>query len=381
MSNILNHTFNTPYTTAPFSQIKNEDYLPAFEKEIQNTKTQIDIICTNPESPTFENTIEALEFTGEQLDRITAIFFNLNSAETNEEIQRLAQKISPLLSEFGNDIRLDEKLFRRIKTVWDNRQQLSLNKEQSMLLEKTYKSFSRNGANLPEDNTATLRAIDSKLSKLSLTFGENVLAETNNYALHITKESDLTGLPENAIETALEEAKARNKEGWIFTLNYPSYIPMITYADDRDLRKEISLAFGGKAFKAGAHDNQDIIKEIVQLRQQRAALLGFKTHADFILEERMAKSPEKVNAFLDELLRKAKPAAQREFKELQEFAKKTDGIDRLEKWDAAYYTEKLKQQRFDLDDEKLKPYFKLENVIQGVFTIAERLYGLRFKEN
>jgi len=183
MSNILNHTFNTPYTTAPFSQIKNEDYLPAIEKEIQNTKTQIDIICTNPESPTFENTIEALEFTGEQLDRITAIFFNLNSAETNEEIQRLAQKISPLLAEFGNDIRLNEELFKRIKTVWDNRQQLSLNKEQSMLLEKTYKSFSRNGANLPEDKKATLRAIDSKLSKLSLTFGENVLAETNNSIL------------------------------------------------------------------------------------------------------------------------------------------------------------------------------------------------------
>jgi len=381
MSNILNHTFNTPYTTAPFSQIKNEDYLPAIKKEIQNTKMEIDVICSNSESPTFENTIEALEYTGEQLDRITSIFFNLNSAETNEEIQKLAQKISPLLSEFGNDIRLNEVLFKRIKTIWDNKQELSLTKEQSMLLEKTYKSFSRNGANLPQDKKATLRAIDSKLSKLSLTFGENVLAETNNYTLHITKESDLKGLPESAIETALEEAKSQNKEGWLFTLNYPSYIPMITYADDRSLRKEISLAFGSKAFKGGDHDNQDIIKEIVQLRQQRAELLGFKTHADFILQERMAKSPEKVNAFLEELLEKAKPAAQREFKQLQDFAKNTDGIDHLEKWDAAYYTEKLKQQRFDLDDEKLKPYFKLENVIQGVFTIAERLYGLRFKES
>src|SRR5690606_12056292 len=274
MSNILNRTFNTPYTTAPFSQIKNEDFLPAIEKEIQNTKTEIDVICANPESPTFENTIEALEFTGEQLDRITAIFFNLNSAETNEEIQKLAQKISPLLAEFGNDIRLNKALFKRIKTIWDNRQQLSLNKEQSMLLEKTYKGFARNGANLPEDKKATLRAIDSKLSKLSLTFGENVLAETNDYTLHITKESDLKGLPESAIETALEEAKSQNKEGWLFTLNYPSYIPMITYADDRSLRKEISLAFGSKAFKGGDHDNQDIIKEIVQLRQQRAELLG-----------------------------------------------------------------------------------------------------------
>src|SRR5690606_1487918 len=381
MSNILNHTFNTPYTTAPFYQIKNEDYLPAIEKEIQNTKNEIDVICTNPEPATFENTIEALEFTGEQLDRITSIFFNLNSAETNEEIQKLAQKISPLLSEFGNDIRLNEVLFARIKKVWNKKEELSLNKEQSMLLERTYKSFSRNGANLPEDKKAILRNIDTKLSKLSLTFGENVLAETNAYTLHITNESDLKGLPESAVQTALDEAKSQDKEGWIFTLNYPSYIPMITYADNRDLRKKISLAFGSKAFKGGAHDNQEIIKQIVQLRQQRATLLGFKTHADFVLEERMAKSPEKVNDFLEELLGKAKPAAQREFNELQAFAKETEGIDQLEKWDAAYYTEKLKQQRFNLDDEKLKPYFKLENVIQGVFTIAGKLYGLRFEQS
>src|SRR5690606_11476824 len=314
-------------------------------------------------------------------DRITSIFFNLNSAETNDEIQKLAQKISPLLSEFGNDIRLNEVLFARIKKVWNKKEELSLNKEQSMLLERTYKSFSRNGANLPEDKKTVLRDIDSKLSKLSLTFGENVLAETNAYTLHITNEADLKGLPESAVETALEEAKSQDKEGWVFTLNYPSYIPLITYADRRDLRKKISLAFGSKAFQGGAHDNQDILKQIVQLRQQRAALLGFKTHADFILEERMAKSPEKVNNFLEELLEKAKPAAQREFKELQDLAKETDGIDQLEKWDAAYYTEKLKQQRFDLDDEKLKPYFKLENVIQGVFSIAQKLYGLHFEQS
>src|SRR5690606_737290 len=272
-------------------------------------------------------------------------------------------------------------LFARIKKVWNKKEELSLNKEQSMLLERTYKSFSRNGANLPEDKKAILRNIDTKLSKSSLTFGENVLAETNAYTLHITNEADLKGLPESAVETALEEAKSQDKEGWIFTLNYPSYIPLITYADNRDLRKEISLAFGSKAFNGGAHDNQEIIKQIVQLRQQRATLLGFKTHADFVLEERMAKSPEKVNDFLEELLGKAKPAAQREFNELQAFAKETDGIDQLEKWDAAYYTEKLKQQRFNLDDEKLKPYFKLENVIQGVFTIAGKLYGLRFEQS
>lgn len=381
MSNILNHTFNTPFTTAPFSQIKTEDYLPAIKKEIQKTKEEINLISSNPEPPTFENTIEALEFTGEQLDRITSIFFNLNSAETNDDIQKLAQEISPILSEFGNDIRLNEALFARIKEVWTSKDHLSLNPEQSMLLDKTYKSFSRNGANLTADKKSVLREIDSKLAKLSLTFGENVLAETNAYSLHITNESDLKGLPESAVEMAQEEAKSRDKDGWIFTLNYPSYIPLITYADNRALRKEISLAFGSKAFNGGSHDNREIIKQIVNLRQKRAELLGFRTHADFILEERMAKSPEKVNEFLEDLLQKAKPAAQNEFNELQDFAKERDGIDRLEKWDAAYYTEKLKQQRFDLDDEKLKPYFKLENVIQGVFEIAEKLYELQFEQS
>lgn len=381
MSNILNHTFNTPFATAPFSQIKTEDYLPAIKKEIQKTKEEINLISSNPEPPTFENTIEALEFTGEQLDRITSIFFNLNSAETNDDIQQLAQEISPILSEFGNDIRLNEALFARIKEVWTSKDHLSLNPEQSMLLDKTYKSFSRNGANLTADKKSVLREIDSKLAKLSLTFGENVLAETNAYSLHITNESDLKGLPESAVEMAQEEAKSRDKDGWIFTLNYPSYIPLITYADNRSLRKEISLAFGSKAFNGGSHDNREIIKQIVNLRQKRAELLGFRTHADFILEERMAKSPEKVNEFLEDLLQKAKPAAQNEFNELQDFAKERDGIDRLEKWDAAYYTEKLKQQRFDLDDEKLKPYFKLENVIQGVFEIAEKLYELQFEQS
>lgn len=381
MSNILNHKFNTPYTSAPFSQIKNEDYLPAIEKEILKTKEEIDIICNNQDAPTFKNTIEALEYSGEQLDRITSIFFNLNSAETNDEIQKLAQEISPLLSEFSNDIRLNETLFLRIKQLWETKDQLSLTDEQLMLLDKTYKGFSRNGANLADDKKAVLRDIDSRLSKLSLSFGENVLAETNAYTLHITDESDLKGLPDSAVEMALEEAKSRDMQGWVFTLNYPSYIPFITYADNRNLRKEISLAFGSKAFKGGENDNQNIIKEIVNLRQQRAELLGYKTHAHFILEERMAKSPESVSAFLEDLLQKAKPAAEKEFEDLQNFAKKKDGIDQLEKWDSAYYTEKLKQERFNLDDEKLKPFFKLENVIDGVFTIAKKLYGLEFKRS
>ncbi|QLE00586.1 M3 family metallopeptidase [Galbibacter sp. BG1] len=380
MANLLNHTFTTPYQTAPFSAIKNEDFLPAIKEEISKTKKEINSITENQEPPSFENTIEALEFSGAQLDRVTSIFFNLNSAETNDEIQKLAQEISPLLSEFGNDIRLNEALFKRVKTVWDKRESLSLNREQTMLLEKTYKSFSRNGANLPQDKKATLREIDKELSQLSLKFGENVLAETNAFEMHITNEADLKGLPESALEAAADEAKSRDKEGWVFTLNYPSYIPFMTYAENRDLRKKMSLAFGSKAFQGNQHDNRENVKQIVRLRQQRAELLGYQTHAHFILEERMAKTPEKVNTFLEELLEKAKPAAVREFQQLESFAKKEDNLEKLQKWDSAFYTEKLKQKLFNLDDEKLKPYFKLENVIDGVFTIAKRLYGLQFEE-
>ncbi|MEH6705935.1 MAG: M3 family metallopeptidase, partial [Galbibacter orientalis] len=325
MANLLNHTFTTPYQTAPFSAIKNEDFLPAIQEEIKKTKSEIDEITSNSETPTFENTIEALEFSGAQLDRVTSIFFNLNSAETNEEIQKLAQEISPLLSEFGNDIRLNEQLFKRVKAVWEARKELTLSKEQQMLLEKTYKGFSRNGANLPEEKKSILRDIDKKLSQLSLKFGENVLAETNAFELHITNEEELKGLPESTLEAAADEAKSRNKDGWVFTLNYPSYIPLMTYAENRELRKKMSFAFGSKAFQGNEYDNRENVKQIVRLRQQRAALLGYKTHAHFILEERMAKSPEKVTTFLEELLEKAKPAAQREFKQLENFAKEENG--------------------------------------------------------
>ncbi len=377
---VLLQKFNTPYNTAPFSQIKNEDYLPAFKKAIAQAKAEIDVITKNPEAPSFENTIEALEFSGETLDRLSSIFFNLNSAETNDEMQKIAQEVSPLLSEFGNDISLNPELFARIKAVYEQKDQLKLTTEQQMLLEKKYKSFSRNGANLSEVKKEKLREIDKKLSKLSLQFGENVLAETNAFELHITNEKDLAGLPEGTIEAARELAKSKSKEGWIFTLDYPSYIPFMTYADNRELRKKMALAFGAKGFQNNTHDNQKIVLEITNLRFERANLLGYETHADFVLEERMAKNPATVKAFLHDLLDKAKPAAQKEFAELSAFAKKLDGIEQLEKWDGAYYSEKLKQQLFNLDDEKLKPYFKLENVLQGAFTIAGKLYGLQFKE-
>ena len=376
----MNNPLLTPFETAPFSKIKNEHFSPAIHHFIAVTKTQINEISENKESPTFKNTIEALDVTGIQLDRITSIFFNLNSAETNDEIQKIAQEISPALSDFKNDLLLNEKLFKKVKHVYENRTSLSLNKEQAMLLKKNYIGFTRNGANLSYKDKDKLREIDGKLSKLKLQFGENVLAETNKFYLQITNEKELSELPDGVIEMAAQTAKEKKMTGWVFTLDYPSYVPFVTYSNLRELRKKITVAFGQRAFKNNVNDNQASILDIVNLRHQRAQLLGYPSHAHFVLEERMAKTPEKVLEFLHELLEKAKPAAQSEFKKLEDFAKELDGIDQLEKWDAAYYSEKLKQKLFDLDDEKLKPYFKLENVIEGVFKIANKLYQLNFKE-
>lgn len=369
-----------PFDTAPFSQIKTAHFKPAFLQAMKDARAEIDAITSDHEAPTFKNTIEALEFSGQQLDRISSVFFNLNSAETNDEIQQIAQEVSPLLSEFGNDITLNETLFRRIKSVYHQKESLKLTVEQQTLLDKRYRSFSRNGANLPDDKKKRLREIDAELSKLKLKFGENVLEETNSYEMHLTDEKEVEGLPEGAKEMASQLAKSKGKEGWLITLNYPSYIPFMKYAKNRELRKELALAFGSKAFKGNALDNQDIVLKIANLRHERASLLGYATHAHFVLEERMAETPEKVYSFLNELLQKAKPAAERELKQLEAFAKELDGLESLQKWDGSYYSEKLKQKLFDLDDEQLKPYFKLENVIEGVFKVAEKLFGLRFKE-
>ena len=377
---ILTHYFDTKHNTAPFSQIKIEDYFPAFQEAISLAKAEIDAIVNDPEAPSFENTIEAMDFSGDVLDRLSSIFFNLNSAETNDEMQKIAQEVSPLLSEFGNDIRLNADLFARVKTVYEQKDVLNLSTEQATLLDKKYKSFSRNGANLSEDKKNQLREIDKELSKLSLQFGENVLAETNAFEMHLTDEKDLAGLPEGTVEAARSLAKAQEKEGWIFTLDHPSYLPFMTYADNRELRKKMAIAFGARSFQNNEFNNEEIVLKIVKLRQQRANLLGYKTHAHFVLEERMAESPEKVMAFENDLLAKAKPAALKEFEQLTAFAKELDGIEQLEKWDGAYYSEKLKQQLFNLDDEKLKPYFQLEKVLNGAFTIAGKLFGLTFTE-
>ena len=372
--------FTSKYTTAPFSKISLSDYKPAFEKTIEIARNEINAIAINTEAPTFENTIEALDFAGAALDRLSSIFFNLNSAETCDEMQKIAQEVSPLLTEFSNDIALNEDLFKRIKTVYDQKESLDLTTEQATLLDKKFKGFSRNGALLNEADKVKLREIDTELAKLKLTYGENVLAETNNYQLHITNEADLKGLPAGAKEMASSLAKSKGLDGWIFTLDFPSYLPFVTYVDNRELRKEITIAAGKKSFRDNEFDNKENVKRIVELRHKRANLLGYESHSHFVLEERMAQNPNNVQSFLNDLLEKAKPAAENEFAQLTAFAKELDGIDQLEKWDGAYYSEKLKQKLFSLDDEVLKPYFKLENVLNGAFTIAEKLFGITFKE-
>ena len=376
----MNNPLLEKFDLAPFSRIKNEHFLPAFKTLINETKVEIEKIVENTDKPSYRNTIEALEFAGQQLDRVSSIFFNLNSAETNEEIQKIAQDVSPLLTEFSNDITLNHKLFEKIKVVYNNKKNLILTPEEEMLLNNKYKSFSRNGANLNKENKEKLRKIDTELSSLKLKFGENVLAESNSYELHLTSEKDLQGLPESAIDAAHLLAKEKGKDGWLITLAYPSYIPFMKYATNRNLRKELALAYGAQAFKQNKHNNEKNVLKIAQLRHQRAKLLGYNSHADFVLEERMAGNPETVEKFLKDILDKALPKAKEELKELTAFARQIDGIEQLEKWDSAYYSEKLRVKRFNLDDEKLKPYFELNNVLNGAFTVANKLYGLKFKE-
>lgn len=366
------------FDQAPFSKIKTEHYKEAFEKAIEKAKAEIDAIAYSKSDPTFENTIVALDRSGAQLDRISSIFFNLNSAETSTEIQAIAQEISPWLSAFKNDIILHQPLFERVKAVVD--QKLNLDSESQMLLEKQYKSFTRNGALLDSDKQKKLRSIDEQLSKLSLEFGQHVLADSNAYELLIENEEDLEGLPEGFIEMAKAAADEKELNGWLITLSYPSYVPFMKFSKKRALREKLYRAFSARGFQDNENNNTKIIQSIVKLRYDRAQLLGYESHAHYILEERMAESPKKVFEFLEQLSIKAKPAAEREFKSLSEYAAK-DGIDQLQKWDAAYYSEKLKKEKFELDDEVLKPYFELDRVIDGVFKVAQKLYGLEFKAN
>ena len=378
MTNPLLQDFNSIYTTTPFDKIKNEHFIPAIEKAIALAKVEINTITENKEVATFKNTLEALDYSGEKLARITSIFFNLNSAETNKEIQEIAQEISPLLSDFSNDIKLNKKLFLRVKSVYDFKNNFSLTTEQQTLLEKTYKSFSGNGANLNKEDKEKLRAIDKELASIKLQFSENILAETQAFELHLTKKEELKGLPKSAIEAAAQTAQQKNKKGWVFTLDFPSYHAIMTYSAHREIREKMNKAYGKRSFQNNDKNNEQHVLNIAKLRYKRANLLGYKTHADFVLEERMAENPTKVRRFLQDLLEKARPAAQKEYKTLQEFASK-DGIDKLQAWDGSYYAEKLKKQLFNLDDEALKPYFKLDKVLAGAFEIAHKLYDLNFE--
>ena len=377
--NPLLKPFDTAYQSAPFQEIKEEHYLPAFRELIKKTEEEIKQISENPENPTFENTVEALVYSGEQLDVVSNIFFNLNSAETNDEIQKIAQEVSPLLTEFSSKISQNEKLFSRIKQVYDSKNQLNINEEQETLLDKTYKDFVRNGALLSNEDKKELERINMDLSIKSLQFGQNVLSATNAYFKHIIDKEELKGIPESVLLQYQNEARERGVEGYVITLQYPSYIPLMTYAENRDLRKELALANGRKAFDNGEFDNQQIIKELIKLRREKAHLLGYSDFASFVLEERMAKTPTHVFGFLNELLEKARPFAKKEIEELRNLAKE-DGIDDLQSYDDAFYAEKLRKIKFNLNDEELKPYFSLDKVQEAVFGLAEKLFGLKFEE-
>ena len=366
--------FQTPYNAAPFSRFTPTDYLPAIEKAIAESLAQINSITQNPEPATFKNTIEALAYTGLELDRLTAMFFNLNSAETNEALQAEAQRISPLLTDYGNDIRLNEALFKRVKAIYNQREQLSLTAEQQTLLEKTYKSFTRNGANLSLDDKECLRKIDKELATFKLKFSENVLAETQHYQWVITDKNTLSGLPDFVLEMLAQEAKKRHVQGWVITLDLPVYTAVMKYADNRDLRQKLFTDYHSRCAGESAYNNEDNVLRIAQLRQARASLLGYPNYATFALEERMAETPEKVIAFLNEQLAKDKPQALKELEELKTFSGLTD----FQQWDFAYYAEKLKQERYQIDDSLLKPYLALDKAVEGMFAVAHKLYGLHF---
>ncbi|MFK8045184.1 MAG: M3 family metallopeptidase [Crocinitomicaceae bacterium] len=381
MSNPLLQPYKTVFETAPFEEIELAHYQPAIEASIEEAKAEIEAIVNNTEVPTFANTVEALERSGKLMGKITSIFFNLNSAETSDEMQAIAQKVSPLITAFSTDLLLNEGLFKRVKAVFESEEKGHLTAEQNYLLEKTYKSFVRNGANLEGEDREKLKALNNRLSVLSLTFGENVLKDTNAFEMLVEDLVDLKGLPDGAIQAAKAEAEQKDyKQGYLFTVDYPSYIPFMKYAENRELRQKMFLAFGSKGFQDNDNNNEDIVKEIATLRAEKAQLLGYETHADFILEERMAEKPAKVYALWDELITHAMPKAKEELAEVQALTDRENGPNPLERWDFSYYSEKLQMEKFAINDEVLKPYFKLENVISGAFQTAEKLFGIIFKE-
>lgn len=362
----------------PFHEIKVEHFIPAIETGISIAKQNIEKIKSNPESPNFINTIEALEIASDDLDRATNTYYVLFAAEAPKELQALAPQVGQLHSQFASDISLDPVLFKRIKTVFDSRKSEQLNTEQDRILEKLYKSFVRNGALLDDDKKSQLRKIDQELAVLGPKFAENTLAATNAYELLLENSEDVKGVPETALEAAAEEAEKRGKKGWVFTLQHPSYLPLVTYADKSEIRHKIWSAANGKNY-GDAYDNQDLVKKIATLRHQRAQLLGFATHADYTLEERMALSVDRVRSFLDRLLQVGRPAALRELEELEALKKAEGHSDSLNPWDLSYYIEKLRKKKYELDQEELRKYFELQSVYNGAFKLANKLYDLTFE--
>ena len=379
--NPLLASYETPYQVPPFEQIENRHYKPAMLEAIKLHDKELKAIAENKEQPDFDNTIVALENSGTLLNNITTVFYNLNSANTNKEMQAIAQEMAPELAKHKDNLYLNEKLFARVQQIWDRQLQLNLSAEQAKLLEKKYKEFIRNGAALNAEQKEKLRKINEELSVLSLKFGDNVLAETNEYALVIKDKEELAGLPEEVIQAAAEEATARDKEGkWIFTLHNSSVMPFLQYADNRKLREEIWNAYQMRGNNGNRYDNRINLVKMVNLRAERAKLLGYESHAAYVLEERMAKTPENVYTLLDKLWEPALAKAKQEEADIKELMRK-DGInEEVQPYDWRYYTEKIRQQRFSLDEQELKPYFSLENVREGVFMVTNKLYGLKFKE-
>lgn len=373
--------YQMPHGTAPFDRIRLEHYEPAVMEGMKQQNAEIDAIVQNPEAPTFENTIEAYEASGELLERVSSVFGNLMSAETNDEMQALARKLMPLMTEHGNNISLNEALFARIKAVYDQRNQLHLNTEQQQLLKDIYEGFALNGANLQGADRDTYRELSNRLSLLTLQFSENLLKATNSYQLLLTDPEQVKGLPQSALDAARESAQQKGMEGWRFTLDYPSYVPFMEYADSRELRRELYTAYASRA-KGGETDNLDVVKQIVNTRLALAQLLGYPDYVSYKLTQRMARTTEAVNQLLDQLLEAYTPAAQQEVKRVEELARKEQGKDFiLMPYDWSYYAHKLKDATYQLNDEMLRPYFQLEKVIDGVFGLATRLYGITFKAN
>ncbi len=367
------------YGALPFDQFQTADFMPALEVAIKDAYVELER-WKKEQSATFKDVVVALDDLRETISQISSIFYNLHSAHTNDELEKIAPEISTKLTKFSNDITLDPIVFARIEECWNSRDKQNLSTEEMMILNKTYKSFVRNGAKLDEKSKVRMREIDEALAKLSLSFSQNVLKATNNFEKYITDKNLLEGLPESFLEASSEAAEKKGKKGqWLLTLDYPMIVPVLTYAKNRELRHEMFLAHSSKAF-SGELDNKPNILEVVKLRFERANLLGYATHADYVLEERMADTPAKVKNFLSELNKKAKPHAQTEIQKLTKLAFELDGIKQLEKWDSSYYSEILKQREIGFDEEVLRPYFSLEKVISGIFQVTQKLYGLNYKE-